>query len=390
MTQQKERSALIYLNNAASTWPKPKEVIWYVQDAIQAPYLEPGRTTLEAETCYPEEGRDELASFFNTRDPDQYVFTRNATDSLNILIHGFAAGLNSSFHVITTELEHNSVIRPLKALEKTGKISLTVIPSDDCGHICEDSLLEALTAKTRLAVINHGNNVTGSVQNIREISILLREAGIFSIFDGSQTTGQIPIDLSVIEVDAFVFTGHKYLFGIPGIGGFFLRQPEQVIPLQQGGTGFDSASFMHPEEMPARFESGTPNFPGIASLTAGIRYLSHIGLNRVSAHTTRMTKYICSRLSQMHSVILYTPAPDTPVISFNIQGIDPEDVGLVLGRVHSIITRTGIHCAPWLHQRLTGGQGCIRMSLSYLNTMEQCRKVCDIIEGFVQHENYQN
>jgi selenocysteine lyase/cysteine desulfurase len=386
---EKNRSDLIYLNNAASTWPKPDAVLTYVQEAILAPYLEPGRTTLEGEIDYPKEARLELSSFFRTDDPDRYVFTRNATDSLNILIHGFAAGQADPFHVITTDLEHNSVIRPLKALEREGKISLSVIPAGDDGHIHPDALSEKIIPKTRLAVINHGSNVIGTVQDIRTIGSLLQEEGIFSIIDGAQTAGQIPIDLSKTGIDAFVFTGHKYLFGLPGIGGFFLQSPDEVVPLQQGGTGFDSGALFHPMEMPVRFESGTPNFPGIASITAGLRYISGIGLDQVISHTSCMSRYIFGRLSRLEPLILHTPTPDTPVISFNIQGVDPEDVGLFLGRAHAIVTRTGLHCAPWLHNRLTGGGGSVRISISYLNTMEQCRTVCDIIEGIVQHENHE-
>lgn len=384
MHQKKSRSDLIYLNNAASTWPKPPEVLSYVQEVIEAPYLEPGRTTLEGEICYPDEGREELASFFGTRDPDNYVFTGNATDSLNILIHGFASGQREPFHVVTTELEHNSVIRPLKALEHAGTISLTVIPVDNDGHINLNTLSDAITPATRLAVMNHGSNVTGSVQDIRSISSLLHDEGVFSVFDGAQTAGQVPIDISQTEADAFVFTGHKYLFGIPGIGGFYLRNCEEVLPLRQGGTGFDSGSPAHPGYMPVRYEAGTPNFPGIASITAGIRYLSRTGLDRITTHTSEMTRYIGNRLSHLDSLILYTPNPDTPVISFTIQGFDPEDIGIVLGRAHMIVTRTGLHCAPWVHNRLTGGTGCVRMSLSCLNSLDQCKTVCDVIEDIAQ------
>lgn len=387
MIKKKDRSDLIYLNNAASTWPKPEEILCYVQEAIRAPYLEPGRTTLEGEISYPGEAREELASFFYTNDPDQYVFTKNATDSLNILIHGFTARQSDPFHVITTELEHNSVIRPLRTLEQRGKISLSVIPSRDNGYLHPDDISEAITKETRLAVINHGSNVTGMVQDIGVFGSLLREEEIFSIIDGAQTAGQIPIDLSESHVDAFVFTGHKFLFGIPGIGGFFLRSPDCVKSLHQGGTGFDSGSPFHPEEMPVRFEAGTPNFPGIASLSAGIRYITNEGLENIVSHTRHMSAYICSRLSRLDSVVLYTSAPETPVISFNIQGFDPDDIGLVLGRTHGIITRTGLHCSPLIHQRLTGGVGCVRISLSYLNSMEQCRTVCDVIEEIAYYEN---
>jgi cysteine desulfurase family protein len=377
---KKSRTDLIYLNNAASTWPKPDEVLTYVQDAVAAPYIEPGRTTLEGEVCYPEECREELALFFKTQDSNQFVFSRNATDSLNILIHGFAASQKESFHVITTELEHNSVIRPLKTLERAGKISLSIASSSHNGHISQDEISDLIQKRTRLAIINHGSNVLGSVQDIRTIGSLLYEEEIFSIVDGAQTAGQIPINLSECPVDAFVFTGHKYLFGIPGIGGFFLNSPDTIVPLQQGGTGFDSLSSFHPDSMPFRFESGTPNFPGIASLSAGMRYLSSVGLRKVMSHTSSMSRYICNRLSRLDSIILFTPAPDTPVISFTVQGIQPEDVGLILGRGYNIVTRTGLHCAPWIHNRLTGGEGCVRISLSYLNSMEQCTRVCDIIE----------
>lgn len=385
MRHTKSREDLIYLNNAASTWPKPKEVLSYVRDTIAAPYLEPGRTTLEGEISYPDEGREELASFFGTRDPDQYVFSRNATDSLNILIHGFAASQPRPFHVITSEFEHNSVIRPLKSLEQKGKISLSVILADETGHILPGAVEDVIQAETRFAVLNHGSNVIGSVQDIKGISALLHDENIFSVFDGAQTAGQVPINLSSTQADAFVFTGHKYLFGIPGIGGFFLQNPDAITPLQQGGTGFDSASPTHPEDMPVRFESGTPNFPGIASITAGIRYLKKEGMDRITAHADHLSGYICDRLSGMNSVILYTPKPDTPVISFTIAGIDPEDVGLILGRAHTIVSRTGLHCAPWIHERLTGGEGSVRLSLSYLNTMDQCRIVCDVIEEIAKH-----
>lgn len=371
---------LIYLNNAATTWPKPESVLEAVSEVIHAPYLESGRTTLEGLIPYPEEGREELAVFFHTRVPAEYCFTSNATDSLNILIHGFAAGMKGPFHVITTELEHNAVIRPLMALQKAGKISMSVIPVDQSGHISPDLVSDAITPETKLAVINHGSNVTGAVQDIRTIGPVLHDAGIFTIVDGSQTAGQVPIRLCDLAIDAFVFTGHKYLFGIPGIGGFFLNNPDPVLQLRQGGTGFDSASPDHPTDMPVRFEVGTPNFPGIASVTAGIRYLSGVGFDQLTTHAKVMSDYICGRLSALEQVNLYTPKPDTPIISFNIRGVDAEDVGLILGRKHNIITRTGLHCAPWIHRRLTEGAGCVRMSLSFLNTLDQCRLVCDELE----------
>lgn len=375
------KTNLIYLNNAATTWPKPEEVLAAAQRAAEGPYLEHGRTTLKDVPDYLEEARRTLAYLFRTPDPDQYVFTTNATDSLNILLHGFAAAEGAPFHVITTAFEHNSVIRPLHYLESRGLITYSVIePELPSGNIHPEAVTEAIRPETRLAVFSHAGNVIGSVQDVRGICSVCREEEIFTVIDGAQSAGQVPVDLRRIGCDAFVFTGHKYLFGIPGTGGFYLGEPDRIVPVRQGGTGQDSGSPIQPEEMPRRFEAGTPNFPGIAALQAGASFVQRTGLSRIETHTHAMIRFIQQRLSGMDGITLLHADPKTPLLSFMHDNIPPDDFGYMLARVYSVITRSGLHCAPWIHNRLTGGEGAVRISLSYLNTMDECRVACDAIE----------
>jgi selenocysteine lyase/cysteine desulfurase len=272
-TPYDEGAPFIYLNNAATTWPKPAEVLEEVASCLRFPLHEPGRTTGNGSQDYPSAAREALAGFFHAGPPDQFIFTQNATDALNLLIHGFAKKTGMPFHAITTELDHNSVLRPLTALKQDGTITLSVVPFHN-SVVGPADIKKAICPETRLVVMTHGSNVLGSVQDIRPIAEYLHENDIFFIVDGAQTAGHIPVDLSDIPLGAFVFTGHKALFGIPGIGGFFIADPDAVAITRQGGTGTDSQTLTHPFEMPMRFEAGTHNYPGIASLYAGIRFIT--------------------------------------------------------------------------------------------------------------------
>ncbi len=369
---------IVYFNNAASSWPKPPEVVDAVVSSFELPYFEAGRSTIEGLHDYPEIARETLCSFFGAESPDQVVFTQNATDSLNILIHGFCLRNKEKFHVITSDLEHNSVLRPLKTLEARGRIRLTVVPSDR-GYVSPDSVESALMRDTRLAVLSHGSNVLGTEQDLRETGKCLRDYGVMFVADGAQTAGLAPIGFDRTAVDAFVFTGHKYLFGFPGIGGFLLKDPDRVDPFRQGGTGVDSGNLFHPGEPPLKYEAGTHNYPGIVSLCAGTRYVIRRGISRIRAETLAMTRFILDELAGVESIAVDNPSPDLPVISFNIDPLECDDVGFILLKNYRIITRTGLHCAPLVHERLNGGQGSVRISLSSLNTMEECRYVADAL-----------
>ncbi len=369
---------IVYFNNAASSWPKPPEVIDAVVSSLSLPYFEAGRSTIEGLHDYPEIARDTLGSFFGAESPDQVVFTQNATDSLNILIHGFSLRNREPFHVVTSDLEHNSVLRPLKTLESRGRIRLTIVPSDR-GYVSTGSVESALVRDTRLAVLSHGSNVLGTEQDLPETGRCLRDHGVMFVVDGAQTAGLAPIVFERSAMDAFVFTGHKYLFGFPGIGGFLLKDPDRVDTIRQGGTGVDSGNLFHPGESPLKYEAGTHNYPGIVSLCAGTRYIARKGIAGIRKETMAMTRFILDELAGVANITVDNPAPDLPVISFNIDPLDCDDVGFILLKNYRIIVRTGLHCAPLVHERLNGGQGSVRLSLSCFNTLEECRYVADAL-----------
>jgi cysteine desulfurase / selenocysteine lyase len=364
---QSDQPNLIYLNNAATSWPKPPEVLEEVATCLRMPLHEPGRTTGNGSMDYPSAAREALAAFFHAGPPEHYIFTQNATDALNILIHGLVKKGGVPFHAITTELEHNSVLRPLTTLEQEGTIRLSVVPFT--GHSVNLAVIKkAICPETRLVVMTHGSNVLGSVQDIKPIAEYLNANDIFFIADGAQTAGHIPVNLLDIPVGAFVFTGHKALFGIPGIGGFFISEPDAIAVTRQGGTGTDSRVLTHPSDMPMRFESGTPNYPGIASLYAGTRFIAATGLETIGKKNRDLTRLFIRELKNRPGITMYNDAPDLPVVSFNIKGIDNHEAGYILARAYNVITRTGLHCAPLVHERIDGGKGCVRVSFSWFTT----------------------
>jgi cysteine desulfurase/selenocysteine lyase len=231
--------------------------------------------------------------------------------------------------------------------------------------------------------------VLGSVQNIRPIAEYLHANDIFFIVDGAQTAGHIPVDLSDIPVGAFVFTGHKALFAIPGIGGFFITEPDAVAITRQGGTGTDSRTLTHPFEMPMRFEAGTHNYPGIASLCAGIRVITTTGQETIEKKNTDLTRFFIRELKEIRGITIYNENPDLPVVSFDIAGIENHDVGFILARAYNVITRTGLHCAPLVHERIDEGKGCIRASFSYFNTRDECRAAAEAIREVAESADTQ-
>lgn len=377
-TLQNGQSHLIYLNNAATTWPKPPGVLEEVAACLRLPMHEAGRTTGSGSMDYPSTAREVLAEFFHTGPAEHFIFTQNATDSLNLLIHGFVKKTGTPFHAITTELEHNSVLRPLTTLELEGAITLSVVPFID-NTVSLAAIKKAICPETRLVVMTHGSNVLGSVQDIRPIAEYLHANDIFFIVDGAQTAGHISVNLSDIPVGAFVFTGHKALFGIPGIGGFYIPEPDAVAITRQGGTGTDSRTLTHPIEMPERFEAGTHNYPGIASIYAGIRFINTVGHGEIERTGTDLTSRFIRELKRTKGITIYNKDPDLPVVSFDIAGIENQEVGFILARAYDIIMRTGLHCAPLVHERIDGGKGCIRASFSYFTTREEIETAADAI-----------
>jgi cysteine desulfurase / selenocysteine lyase len=363
---------LTYLNNAATTWPKPPEVLKAAAEVFSSPFHEHGRTSVQDAPDYISMGRETLADFFGVSLSEHIIFTSSATDSLNMLIHGFAENYHRPFHAVTTDLEHNSVLRPLRTLERKGKCSLSIIRTTG-PHVSPEAIMNVMTDETALVVIGHGSNVLGSVQDIGAIGNEVRKAGAFFLVDGAQTAGQFPVKPGILPVDAFVFTGHKSLFGLPGTGGFYIRNPDLVDPVRQGGTGVNSSDKYQPDEMPIKFETGTPNYPGIAALDAGTGFVSRKGVDTILTQSRRMTSYLVKAFGETEGVMLYNDAPELPVITFSFECLESEDVGFILWKAHRIIVRTGLHCSPLVHERInpTGG---VRISLSCMNTMDDCER----------------
>ncbi|MCK9306280.1 MAG: aminotransferase class V-fold PLP-dependent enzyme, partial [Methanoculleus sp.] len=356
-----------------------------VRQSLALPVFGSGRTTGSQGEDSITLAREALSALLVADPAEHVVFTQNATDSLNLLLQGFLAK-EAGCHVLTTELDHNSVLRPLHELERQGRIRLTVLPFEK-GSVRPDSVEAAITPDTRLMVTAHGSNVLGSVQNIAGIGESLHDHGIFFIVDGAQTAGHIPVDLRELPADAYVFTGHKGLFGIPGTGGFYLRDPESVAPVRYGGTGTDSFSLFHPREMPERFESGTHNYPGLAALAAGANYIASVGVKAIAEKAERQTALLIGALKNEPNITVYNESPSLPIVSFNIRGMENDDVGFILARAYGIVARTGLHCAPLVHRTIDGGQGCVRLSLSWFTTDEECRTAAGAVGEIAKNAN---
>jgi cysteine desulfurase family protein len=373
-----DQKPLIYLNNAATSWPKPPGVLAAIEKSLSLPVFGSGRTTGTQGEDYITKAREGLSSLLGGVPPEHLVFTHNATDSLNILISGFLAGIKGECHALTTALDHNSVLRPLNEYGQQHRIRLDIIPFKDCS-VSPDAVEASIRHDTRLMVMTHGSNVLGSVQDIKAIGDLLHDHGIYFIVDGAQTAGHIPVDLESLPIDAFVFTGHKGLLGVPGTGGFYIRDPEAVAPVRFGGTGTDSFSLLHPRGMPERFEIGTHNYPGLAALAAGVEFIEEKGIPSIMEKAEKQTAFLIRELEKEKNITIYNEHPDLPIIAFNIRGLQNDDVGFMLARGYHIIARTGLHCAPLVHDAIDGGEGCVRISHSWFTTDEECRIAADAI-----------
>lgn len=374
---------VIYLNNAATSWPKPASVAQIVAESLASPVYGSGRTSGTQGRDYVSEARDALSKFFNCGTSENIIFTSNATDSLNILISGFIHK-HPKIHVLTTEQDHNSVLRPLYESERSGLINLGIVPIKD-GRITPESVMDMITPKTKLMVMSQAGNVIGTAHDVKAIAEVLHENDIFFILDGAQSAGHIKTDLKDIGADAFVFTSHKGLFGIAGSGGFYIKNPEEADPLKYGGTGTESQLLYQPDTMPERYECGTHNYPGIASILAGVEFIEDIGIENIEKKADRQCEYIINRVKDIENVELYSKHPDVPIISFNIKGLSDDDVGFIFSRMYNIVVRTGLHCAPLIHKVIDGGKGCVRASMSWFTTDEECRifadAVCEVAEN---------
>ena len=377
---------LVYLDNAATTWPKPREVLEFAVDFYHKAGVNPGRSSidlaLEAEEMLIKTRR-RMQAFFNGKgDFNRLIFSYNATDALNTIIQGL---VGEGDHVITTTVEHNSVLRPVYVLREKGVIEADHVEFDGKGFVDPDDFRKKIKPNTKLIVMNHGSNVIGTIQPVGEVGRICREKGVLFAIDASQTAGMIPIDMEEMFIDAVAFTGHKSLLAPTGIGGLFVREGVGIKPSRYGGTGVQSAVRGQPDLFPHRLESGTVNLTGVAGLYAAQDYIEKRGLDNIAAHERKLAETMREGLASIKGVTLYcadSMENHLPVFSFNMKGYKPFDAGALLDVDHDVAVRTGLHCAPLVHVGLGTAEsgGAIRASLGPFSTEEDVRRGVEAFE----------
>ncbi|NLL31336.1 MAG: aminotransferase class V-fold PLP-dependent enzyme [Clostridiales bacterium] len=381
----------VYLDNASTTFPKPKAVSEAMYNFLINIGGNPGRSNhdnaLETNRLLLE-ARESIASFFNFNKMENVIFTSNITSSLNILINGI---LKKGDHVITSSMEHNSVIRPLYSLKENNIIELDIISADTFGFISPADIENKTKENTKLVVITHTSNVFGSIQPIREIGEVCKKHNIFFVIDSAQSAGVLNIDFKDFNLSALAFTGHKSLFGPQGTGGFIINDDLNSIcsPYALGGTGSLSYSLTQPDFLPDKFESGTLNMPGICGLLEGIKFIKNEGLNTIYEKNSYLRSYLVEELHNINNVILYDSIEKadsyTSCVSFNIKGLDTSELSYLLDSDYNIKNRSGLHCSPLAHKTIgTYPSGTVRLSISYFNTKDEIDYAISSINNIIK------
>lgn len=375
---------LIYLDNAATAYPKPKDVHDFMYEFYQAHGSNPGRsghdTTLKTEEIVLRT-RKMLTELFNGTDPARLTFSYNASDSLNMILDGM---LSRGDHVVTSNLEHNSVLRPLFHKEQEGMIEVTYVPFGGTGCVDPADIRAAIKKNTRMVMLNHASNVLGTVQPLADVGKICREAGVYFAVDASQTAGIQIIDVHRMNIDLLAFTGHKSLMGPTGIGGSDIAEGVPIRTTRFGGTGVHSAQRTHPQEFPYRLECGTLNVLGVAGLFAGQQWIQKNGIDHIREEELHLWDELRKSLQEIEGVVTYCAGSTdnrTAVLSFNIEGWEPGDVGAILEVDYGIACRTGLQCAPLVHQQLGTDKlfGTVRFSLGPFNTDEHVDKAIEAV-----------
>ncbi|MDP2859284.1 MAG: aminotransferase class V-fold PLP-dependent enzyme [Bacillota bacterium] len=363
---------LVYLDNAATTWPKPDAVYTAIDECLRREAANPGRSSHRMSVAAQkvlDDARLLTMRLFNAPSPHNVVFTLNCTDSLNIAIKGLARPRS---RIAVGPYEHNSVARPLVRLERNGVVLLRARGTD--GFLVDLDHLEDLCRDgVDLAVISHVSNVTGRVQPVKDIADIVHRSGGLLLLDAAQSAGVLSIDMHQMGIDMLAAPGHKSLYGPMGVGLLVMADNVSILPLREGGTGYRSEDDEHPSDLPWALEAGTPNLPGIAGLVAGIRFIGSVGLERISSHEVELASRLTKGLSEIPGVHPYcgTPRPETGLVSFTIGGIDSAVASVILDQKFGIALRAGLHCAPWAHRALgTLECGTLRASIGWYNTLE--------------------
>lgn len=364
---------MIYLDNAATTIHKPETVIEAVTEAMRhvgnsargthAGSLDAARIIFET--------RMKIASLFGCPDPTRVAFTCNITESLNIAINGL---FSEGDHVITTMLEHNSVLRPLYRLEKERGIELSIVPADENGCICYDDFEKMIRPNTRAIVTTHISNLTGNMLDIARIGKIAHAHDLLYIVDAAQSAGNILIDMAAMDIDVLCFTGHKGLYGPQGTGGLCVMPGVQIRPFKVGGTGVQTYLKKQPEDMPVRLEAGTMNAHGLAGLSAAVDFINEAGVEEIHRHEMELMQLFYKEVKEIDGVTVYGDFSGDrgAIVTINIRDYDSSEVSDCLMQDYEIATRPGAHCAPLMHEALgTTDQGAVRFSFSWFNTKDE-------------------
>lgn len=380
-----------YFDHSATSNPKPQIVINSVVEALTTFNGNPSRSShkksieLERKVF---EVREKLANFFNIKNPLQIAFTKNSTEALNFAIKGINL---KDCHIITSVLEHNSVLRPINYLKDEKNVKVSYITPDKNDEIVMENLEKNITPNTKAVIINHISNITGYIFNLEKIGKICKKYNLIFVVDVSQSAGYYKIDIEKYNIDILCFTGHKSLLGIQGIGGIYVNENINLTPIIEGGTGSYSKLPRQPSKMPEVLEAGTSNVPGILSLGAGIDYIDSIGLDTIFKHEYKLTKYFIEEISSIDSIIIYDNfnIPRGPVVGINMKGINASELTNILSEEFNIFTRGGFHCAPLAHKYLgTYDFGCVRFSFGFSNTIEEidyCVNSLKKIDNFLKN-----
>jgi len=369
---------MIYFDNAATSWPKPDTVVPAMNRFMNEVGANPGRSghrlSVEAGRII-NDGRENVAELFKVKDPMRVVFGINATDGLNLGIRGI---LRKGDHVITSSMEHNSVMRPLRELEQNGTIELTVVQCTGEGILDPDDVENAVRRDTRLMVLNHASNIVGTLLPVRQVGKIAHEHGAFFMIDAAQTGGCIPIDMTADHIDLLGFTGHKGLLGPQGTGGLVIGErvnAKDLRILKSGGTGSRSEFERQPDFLPDKYESGTMNTVGLAGLAAGVRFVLDETVERIHEKELKLSRKFIHGATATPGLTLYGTRDErkqTPTFSFNLEGMAPSEVGFALDEDYGIMCRVGLHCAPAAHRTIgTFPDGTVRFGFGYFTTEEE-------------------
>lgn len=370
-------SKLIYLDNSATSFPKPESVYDFMNTFFRSKGVSPGRSgfdaALEAEEVV-NGTRKMLTKLFNGgSDHNRLTFSYNATDSLNLIINGL---VEEGSHVVTTMLEHNSVLRPLYFHKTKGTIDVTYVPFNNDGFVNPEDIRNAIRPNTKFVIVTHCSNVLGTIQPIEAIGKICREKGVLFVVDGSQGAGSVDFDMQAYNVDVYCFTGHKCLMGPTGIGGSYVREGVEIRHTRAGGTGVRSAQESHLDEYPYRLEYGTLNLLGVGGLHAGVKWITEQGVMNIHHREMDLWEKLCNAIKQIDGVTTYCAngrENHNPVLSFNIKGFEAGDVGTMLDVDYNIAVRTGLQCAPMVHKHIGtyDMHGTVRMSIGAFTTEEE-------------------